>query len=134
MFEKDQEKNISQIKVEILNKDIHELLIEVEQRRLEFEKKRKRMLIFTSFLLFYIASIIVMAMISIFIPSLKPAASIYLFISNIFSGGLCVYSIISVRKTGLAKERMGQHLIAIGIVCIIINVVVVIHDIIYGIY
>jgi hypothetical protein len=88
----------------------------------EHERKMKRFKIFVVILFTFIFTILLAGIVGIFFPQFHYITDKYLFVCNLFSTGLSIWTIFNIFKTKLIKEKIGKWLLAVGIFATIINI------------
>lgn len=114
------EVNVIQLKKDE-DSELQEFIKRIEADRLKSEKRMRKFRIM--FILFgvYTVSIIIAGLLSILHPQTAYITDKFLYASNVFSAGLCVWSLISWYKNKLYKEKEGWFLFAVCIFGIVIN-------------
>jgi hypothetical protein len=110
-----------QVMDEETDKEIKEWVTRWELEVEHHKKRIKRFKIFTIILFAFVLSIIVAGFMGIFFPQYHYIINKYLFVCNLLSAGLSVWSMYTMVKTKLIKERIGKWLFGIGIFAICIN-------------
>jgi hypothetical protein len=125
---KDKDNNISEVQVfkvidDETDKEIKEWAMRWEESVKEHERKMKRFKIFATILFAFIFTILIAGIVGIFFPQFQYITDKYLFVCNLLSTGLSIWTIFNMFKTKLIKEKVGKWLLAVGIFAVIINLV-----------
>jgi hypothetical protein len=123
-----EDNNINEVEVfkvmdDETDREIKEWVMRWEESKKEHERRMKRFKIFSIVLFVFIFTIFIAGIVGIFFPQFQYITDKYLFVCNLLSTGLSIWTIINMFQTKLIKEKIGKWLFAVGIFAVIINLI-----------
>jgi len=122
MNEKEIVTNVIQLKQDE-ESELKEFIKRLEADSLKAEKRLRKFRIMMILFGVYLATIIISGITSIAYPPLRKYTDIYLLLCNLFSAGLCCWSLRSWYINKMYKEKEGWWLFTICVFGIVVNFV-----------